>query len=460
MPVERPPVEIQPRSGDAGGPFGQADLWIGAGPPARGLQRPLGPGDIPGPLWTMDRFGPPVKFSSGQMWARIFDYCWELQEDDTVTGGDYHSIEYVFGHRPDRKYHPHCPDNSNRDKRFVADFRSPWGYHSRSFPAREQAQAWLDERWMQVEAVARSARGLPPNAHERGFESLHGHSLYGIEFPPYYAPIDEVRVLPDTVAISDGVLRGLVRNWSRHLWAYEVTITVDGHEFVWPLSIQPGEAAPFEIAGWVGSADPAEAQIAVAANMSWHTDPSRASGRYTGWIKLFKHPDSPRVLEDSLRDRYPQVTPDVASGSRTSLIMDTEWQLLTVPSSHLSIADAVGDLTVADLRAYVAVYDSHGRIFDVGPAEILGWTWDSNLGSRNLVRVDAWPHPAVDLDDRSVLLWFAVHQAPVTVPGEQPGPYTTEATVIDGDESTMSYEPFDGGFVLWVGAAFPSRPVS
>lgn len=52
------------------------------------------------------------RFWYRQTWARIFDYCWELHHDGTVTGGDYHSIVYVFG--PDdhgMKYHPHCPVN-------------------------------------------------------------------------------------------------------------------------------------------------------------------------------------------------------------------------------------------------------------------------------------------------------------------------------------------------------------
>ena len=57
---------------------------------------------------------------------------------------------------------------------------------------------------------------------------------FGIEFAPVDAPVDEVRVLPGTVAVSGGVLRGLVRNWSRHLWAYGVTVTVGEQAFEWP----------------------------------------------------------------------------------------------------------------------------------------------------------------------------------------------------------------------------------
>ena len=45
------------RSGDAGGPFGQTDLWIGAGPPTSGLQRDLGPGDTPGPASAQHQLG-------------------------------------------------------------------------------------------------------------------------------------------------------------------------------------------------------------------------------------------------------------------------------------------------------------------------------------------------------------------------------------------------------------------
>ena len=73
-----------------------------------------------------------------------------------------------------------------------------------------------------------------------------------IRFADVEAPVDGVRLLEDSVTVMDGVLRGMVRNLSRGLWAYEVTVTAAQREFVWPLSVQPGEMAPFEIEDWEG----------------------------------------------------------------------------------------------------------------------------------------------------------------------------------------------------------------
>ena len=89
--------------------------------------------------------------------------------------------------------------------------------------------------------------------------------------------VDEVRLLAGTVAVgADGALRGLVRNWSRTLWAYGTVVSAGGREWAWPLSIQPGEFAPFEIEDWDGPTDPGLIDFSVAAEMSNEADLSRA----------------------------------------------------------------------------------------------------------------------------------------------------------------------------------------
>ena len=68
--------------------------------------------------------------------------------------------------------------------------------------------------------------------------------------------IDEIRVMPDSVLVRDGVVRGLVRNFSKTLFGREVTVTAsaaEGKESVnndavpvsgrFPLTVQPGERA-------------------------------------------------------------------------------------------------------------------------------------------------------------------------------------------------------------------------
>lgn len=105
-----------------------------------------------------------------------------------------------------------------------------------------------------------------------------------VEYSDVADSLDEVRVLPGTVTVgSDGVLRGLVRNWSRTLWAYETVVVAGGVEWHWPLSIQPGETAPFEINDWIGPTDSALIDFAVTAEMSNEADLSRA------WFFWYDH---------------------------------------------------------------------------------------------------------------------------------------------------------------------------
>ena len=433
------------------------------------LQRSLGPGDLPGPLWYGVYSPSRFEIRPIQVWARIFDGCWELREDGTVTGGDYHSIEYVFGHRADRKYHPRCSDNSNKDRRFTAYFRGPWAHDSDAFATREQAQAWIESRWKATaEAVSNSTR-LPPDMSAMGFaDSLRqGNSgPFRVELSPAGAPVDEVQVLAETVAVSDGVLRGLVRNWSRHLWAYEVAVTASGHGFVWPLSVQPGEIAPFEIHGWDGPTDPSEIRFAVTADMSWHTDPSRALDRpSSGVSRLWVGPLARRTMPSAVRDRYRHVTADTPPSSISEGTIS--WEVAPIegpPGSHLSLADDLETLVVEDLRAYGAVFDRAGRVVEVGPAEILntlGWSpfdelFDVGTSPTEIGALNG----SEDLRTQLMSVRFDVHKEGVaTEPKGPPSGYWSNADFYerDGYEAQGSVE---GGFILWIGAAHPSRPVT
>ena len=108
---------------------------------------------------------------------------------------------------------------------------------------------------------------------------------------------------------------GLCRICRRRLWAYGVTVSADGQEFVWPLSLQPGEVAPFEMARWNGPTDTSLIQFVVDADMSWHADPSRAFSDGSRPDLLLVAPSTQRPLADRLRSRYPEVTADVAPHS-------------------------------------------------------------------------------------------------------------------------------------------------
>ena len=316
------------------------------------------------------------------------------------------------------------------------------------------------------EAALRRKGGPPEFAYVMGFvdSELQGYPGPRLESAPAHLPVDEVQVLPETVAVREGVLRGLVRNRSRRLWAYEVAIAAGGREFRWPLSIQPGEVAPFEIAGWAGSGDPETIDMVVTADMSWHADPSRAFAEMSrGQLRLWVGELARRAMPDAVRDRYRHVVADTDSGSVS--VGTVSWTVAPIepPDSHRSLADDLERLAVPDLRAYGVVYDGFGRVIEVGPAAILdapAWGPFYELFFPDVSPMDIRAlSGSEDLTTSTMSVRFDVHADVATdtmfAEGAQ-GTYRTRADFYerDGYEGAGSVE---GGFILWIGAAFPER---
>ena len=283
-------------------------------------------------------------------------------------------------------------------------------------------------------------------------------------FAPWDAPVDEVRVVPESVLARDGVLRGLVRNWSRRLWAYGVTVTAGGREFVWPLSVQPGEVAPFEITGWDGPADPARIEFRVDADMSWHADPTRAWGTRYGvaaW-ELRVGELTRRSLPEGVRGRYASVTGDIAADAVSVGSVEQEMPF-DPPGSHPSLGDFYEHVMVEDLRGYGAVFDSEGRVIDVGPAPAVA------IGDRS-EEVASLPHPLAMRRSEPHLVsgvgvQFDVHTrlaADGDEFGEPADGYSTYV-LLDGEFIEIGERKFPrhgifyGGFIVWVGGAHPEQ---
>lgn len=372
--------------------------------------------------------------------------------------------------------------------RFVVSAYKGTELHGTFFRTRSEAQQWAD-RWLQEnvwEAVA--ARTVDGTA-TLGFHGSYGgggHHLgcdlrrpelargyrcledldMKIRFPPADAPVDEVRVLADSVAVRDGVLRGLVRNWSRHLWAYGLTVTADGHKFEWPLSVQPGELAPFEIAGWDGPAEPERIDLRAAAHMSPHADPTRAFG--TPGVFYFEiGADTRREMPDEVRDRFAHVTADVPPGSVSWAIVRGDSMSVDLPGSHPSLDDGYYErLVVDDLRAYGVISDSYGRVVDVGPATIN--VTNSFAGPDEPQYLQFTGLPALISDDLSigwrgsVTVLFDVH---VKLPmpeddciGEPGGPIDTPHVYYIDEIHEFRGHPqgcLYGDYGIWIGAAHP-----
>ena len=167
----------------------------------------------------------------------------------------------------------------------------------------------LDAHQRRVEQRA-GPHNTIPSGYVIGFKDLTGR--FGILYSDAADPIDEVQVLTDTVLVRGGTLRGLVRNWSRELWAYGSVVTADGQSWHWPLSIQPGEVAPFEIEDWDGPADPARIRFEVAAEMSNDADLTRVhrletpSGFHSGIRSEDYHEEMP-----------PEIVAQLGSGDST-----------------------------------------------------------------------------------------------------------------------------------------------
>ena len=376
---------------------------------------------------------------------RVYDMCGHT-EASFREGADFGSVVYRYGYDTARRFHRGCSQS-----RFMAVVRSAWIDNERKyFRWRNQAERWVAERRDEHYRARTSAEreGQPVNTAVYGFydsvERNFGGSIsggpFGIMFAPRDAPVDEVRVLVGSVAVSGGVLRGLVRNWSRHLWAYGVTVSAGEGSFRWPLSVQPGELAPFEIAGWEGPDDPGLVDIVIDAEMSWHADPSRAWGESSAPSWHFLVSDvARRPLRDSVRERYAHVTADVAAGSVSVESLRLEAPL-AAPASHLSLRGLKEDIVVGDLRGYGAVLDGAGRVVDVGAAPTVGRNdWDEEITSL--------PHPlAMNYSSPRLVagvgIQFDIHAI-------------HEGMVVDGEPVIWA----GGDFIIWIGAAFPSRPV-
>ena len=442
-----PPSPPMPsRTADATGPFGRPDLWIGAGPPTTGLQRSLGAGDIPGTLLSFGGTAPGAEYA-------VRDTC---DLPDLLAKAEAAGTAFWLN--------PWLADRLERCMS-LHRFEVTYGTSSRGwryFATRADAEQWITR---QQDDTARRTT-LPTDTSPFGVKS--SHSPFGIMYAPFDAPIDEVRVLSETIAVSGGVLRGLVRNWSRRLWAYEVTVSAGEHAFSWPLSVQPGEVAPFEIGGWDGPTDPEQIQFTVDAEMSWHTDPSRAfRDRFEIPLALEVGELRRRLLPDGARDRYAHVTGDVPRGSVSAGSVELPSISLGRPTSHLSLHDVYGVFAIGDLRGYGAVFDSRGRIVDVGPAPAVGAADTDGRGA--VVRFEEithLPHPLAAPRPGSqlaaiVVVLFDIHTA-VRIGDECGAPgieYRATAYFIDeiDERNGPRVELVCGGFITWIGAAHPER---
>ena len=204
-----------------------------------------------------------------------------------------------------------------------------------------------------VEAVPQSWRGPSPNP---GF-----WMGYSDPFDDYFveSPTDEVVVLAESVLVSGGVLRGLVQNMSAGMFARGLTVSVGDSVWSWPLTVQPGEVAPFAIDGYQAPADPAAVTFAVSASLTPTPDPSRS-------FLLENVPGNFEGTWNEYLNYFPPFAADEPPQGETIHFYETIVSV-RAPTSHPSIAAQIREtgLTIEDFKAYYVALNPQGRVLEI-----------------------------------------------------------------------------------------------
>ncbi|MCY4163824.1 MAG: hypothetical protein OXE93_06370 [bacterium] len=294
-----------------------------------------------------------------------------LQGSDVVLGGELTESDRAVIERTRTEYGVSC-DGHPWSPRYVAV--GPSWYADRptqAYPTPERALQEIIQR--NPRGIERSRKLYPDDntLFNRYIAGYYGNGRaydVGRQFPP--EPNDNVVIEEQGTTIAGGVLRGLVHNQSQTLFARNVEVTaisVDENEntvsgsWSWPLTMQPGEFAPFEIEDWMGSADASQISFDIAANLSPYLDITRSftmdNGDYTYW-------NTTDISVGLMEELYPE---DLVDGKvpdywETGYERDTLdfHAKLTLPTSHPSLKNRIRKLDLAkeDIRAFVMFWSS------------------------------------------------------------------------------------------------------
>jgi len=328
-----------------------------------------GPGDVPGGLWEDDR-----SLWSSQVDNAVYDLCDDAQAFAVAMGRFLEPGEEITPFQrteiAEERQLVRCGVAGGDRYVYIGE-----NFRSTIKPTKQEA---LDDPW--VQSYLRKLKNFPPG-RALGYvgigSSVHDGRINWDESD--YA--DEVRLVAETVSVVGGTVRGLVKNRSKALFARNVTVTVQesggksGSAIGgWPLTIQPDEDAPFEVAGWTGSTDPQKLDINIAADMSPLVDLSRSFEiePYLVWQgKIMLYEDDyrglfPAQVINTQDQKIPAEKFDAVTG-----VAQIQW-----PDSHPSLEEKTRSQTFDDLRTYVAFFDDDRRVTKILQLVTHRYTYD------------------------------------------------------------------------------------
>ena len=380
--------------------------------------------------------GGPLVFSSdraewGPWVGRVLDMCNDNEAHVAVQGfGWWHLLETGIDystpvseldmdriHR-EREFHPIvCSEAEAAIPRWKCredDFEEFWAYMNgfeeppeyAEVTARVKSASWecWDAAAEQLRYVYVTTNGprLPQSSVEAAVEDYEdylereGYSarIYGErlgfsgEIPRMEMREDSLVVVPATVSVTDGVLRGLAQNRSERLWARNVIVTVSdptGSEGEWrfPLTVQPGEPLPFEIENWAGTRTPAVIDFTITADLSPTIDLTRSLGlrvrKYVDteyfYFEEYDYPEEMGAFPDGEAAFDPPDDDAIALAYASGTMQADgfpdgfyEWVSIGMEqsesSAHPWLAEATKEQTIENLTVYAATHED-GVILDV-----------------------------------------------------------------------------------------------
>ena len=170
-----------------------------------------------------------------------------------------------------------------------------------------------------------------------------------------------------------------MRNWSPIRFAHDVQVSIEGVAWRWPLSVQPGELAPFELTGLDLDAPSMAEDLKVEARLRDESDVSRAfdfdcsppwfegnASDLAGLVPDVVYDTLPqqgrhamaaafgfRVRRHTRRHRDPVVEVYYCADIYRDIASRPDWEYDRQP------------ITIDDLRAYVAFIDYSGQVIEI-----------------------------------------------------------------------------------------------